>query len=536
MKRYILYPVFLLFSLSALHAQEMGGIGIHMDKSWYQSGDTAWFCIYLSKEIAPDAPFLNVQLSDLGENIIGSFRVYLQDYVASSYLALSASLPSGMYSLAFTLPPELKPKPIHLATHLFTVINPARLPSYLDLAEINPSNELESTLNIDLTFSENQHSKREQIDCEIQLRDRLGKRQEAELSISVVELDENSSLPKIQLFQTRPFEQSFERHFLLSGQVFSEGEPHRLKDMLALDIQTARVHRFKTTDKGHFNLEIPPFEGEKDFQLYDLFDKEVNGELHEVRLAQSYPFSPKEVKTTGYKQALELNKQRREIGQYFQAAKPTPPTETEVPWPISPDFTIRPGNFEAFPDLETFLESIYTPLKIKRKRNLPIPKLVNPEERPFFKHPPIFLVNHKISSFQEIMKIHMPELIQLDFYIEAQTLKKFWPLGVNGIVSIHTPIMPKGVKPRNLFKVQGFQQKLSYPREIQNNHSPHSPLLSSFIYWHPRLKTDPKGKLNLSFFHPDENGRFLISILARTREGHWAKAEFRYEVGLQEKE
>ena len=155
--------------------------------------------------------------------------------------------------------------------------------------------------------------------------------------------------------------------------------------------------------------------------------------------------------------------------------------------------------------------------------------MVDPVNKPFFPATPVFLLDKKIASFEQVLGYNMTNIRQIDFFNTRETLELFGQLGANGVVIIHTKL-PEPYNQSITFTVPGLQPEVRYPVEVNPNRDPRTPALGPSVYWNPSIQTDENGKTTISFYHHDEVGQFQVNLFGRGSNGKWYQNSTLYEV------
>lgn len=502
---------------------------IHFDKSIYVAGDTAWFHLFLPQIFHYNNSLARVVFLNAEKETVEDFFLPILDEMSSGYYAIPKTLETGIYQAQVILYEKDSQRDLPILTYSISILNPEALPEKLEMS-IPKSLAAFGELKVSLDLEQDTIQAGGKVLLHIQVEDSEGNPIPAKVSLSVSEAHEQKGFAKIAYAQIKEPTLSIENNLVLKGKISYSGNALKQRDIVAFHQETGESNLLHTDLLGQFKQAIVPFTGKRTVQFWDLFDLEIDTELDPIKDKMPSGKKRRVVHTSEFDSLISLHKQRQKIQQHFSASQVSPPKISPALWKHIPDYTVRTEDFEPFPDLVSFLETIRTPLKIKRKKEKLIPKMLNPIQKPFFKEPPVFMVDNVLCTFSEVLALKLNEITQLDFYNEPASLRPLGILARNGLVVIHSSLENKRMESNNSWELNGLQEKISYPRHMKRVDTNHIPRLNSLIYWNPEIETNQAGKVSVSFYHSDEIGRFSITVLLRSENGKMGTKSSHYVV------
>ena len=513
MKKYI-YIAFLFCSHAVFSQKSTQLSSIHFDKPFYIIGDTAWFQIFMPQSFLYEQSIANVLLIDPEDQIVSNFYLPIFDEMSLGYFSLPYTSPSGAYQVFINLTDESHRK-IPLLSHSFLLLNEETGLNKLSVPiSENEVREFSDELNISIEIEQERVQPRDQIIMHIETRDETDAPISAQLSMAVTEDYGANQLKAFSIYEVAKENYKIANKILLKGRVNNTGVSMSEGYVAAFHQETGEITIVNTNHSGEFRSEIEPFKGKQNLQFRDLFGRNMKVEFDRI----AWPISNREENIIDISELLpfvKLNSERKKINYLFEQPKGASKVSENTAWKHIPDDSLRPADYEPYPDLIALLENIITPLKIKNRNQVNVARMLNPETKTLFPEEPLFLINKVISTFSEVLKLRINDMEHIDFYNQVSSLRLFGPLGRNGVVAIQTLFPQERLNLENTKVLYGIQEVVSYPIKVDVNKSPQLPSLSSLIYWNPEIRTNETGKTTISFFHSDEIGQFSIRILAR---------------------
>jgi hypothetical protein len=515
---------------------ERSNSAVHFNKSYYFNGDTAWFKIWVPEELIEETAVAKASLQDLslGEKVSNFSLKVNRNGSSDGFIVIPNNIPTGSYEFRMALRDKNTFEILIQVIHQIIIINDLSERSSI-LYAMSKDNSVSITRNqVALTTDSDKYQPRQKISLNIDIQDDQGNPIPADLSVSVMEYDSSLDLNDI----------SFSFSDLYTGKATNQIVINETARDLTLDEilvqsnllifmnETGNVIQGTTDMNGRFIVQIEPFTGNRTIQYWDYFGRDINMVKED--------FFIEEVQDTGepvnfsedLAMYMERNTFRKKINYIFDMNAEHSAGENQVRWQQKPDFSVETKNYEPFKDLKEFMETVITPLKITKKKNGLVAKMVNPQSKPYFAKEPVFIIDKVICSFNEVLDLEMPHIKSIDFYNRTESLRNFGIMGENGIVVIHTSNFHSYIDEKQLRVIYGLLPPVDYPKSVNADYDEEQPLLGSSIYWNPTLTTDENGELRVSFNHNDEPGMYKIKVLCKLKNGDFISAEKIYQVKL----
>ena len=176
------------------------------------------------------------------------------------------------------------------------------------------------------------------------------------------------------------------------------------------------------------------------------------------------------------------------------------------------------------------METISSPFKIINYKGEFRPKMINGSDKGVFPDSPVFLINRRLASFDEVLSLEINNINYIDFYNIQETLKRFGQMGKNGIVAIYTYLPVKLSDFTQRIQTAAIQKNRNYPIQFYNSRSYSTPALNPTVYWNPRVTMETVSKIHINFPHGDDIGQYEIKVLGRDHNGKLGYKIASYEV------
>ncbi|GAB4414879.1 MAG: hypothetical protein OHK0039_23090 [Bacteroidia bacterium] len=518
----------LLLLLGARHLDAQPACYLHLDKDFYVNGEYIWYRLYLPSAFEQAQPLLGVQVLD------STGRVYHRSYLrvrpgrgAAGYYHIPYDIRPGMYRLLIT---ATAPGRTHvLADAVLPVYNDLAIPSDPPLrpepVQALPPGDMPV---LRLAVPPVVPDPRSEVALDVQS---SAGRLSGHGSVSVVA--DGAEVP-VLVQGTLP---DFVPDTLvrLAGYLTDNGgKPVETGSLGVYRIDARRLGGRTNSDAdGYFEVMLEPGVVADQIQFVDYFLPEVKVRLVEAALGQvSQPF----YYTARRLAYLEDSRRRKKIYQRFDTwEQPLPPVpDTVAAQVLQPDLSLRPGDYDYFPDLRTFMEEVLTPLTLRHKRDgRVVAKLFNPETdiRAFYPRAPLFIVDGKMTwSAAFVASLDIRNIERIDYHYHFPSLvRQFGFLGVNGLVHFHLknpadPFPPQDA--RNIFLLDPIQapQSFACPEDLPAG----VPVFRPVVYWAPDVPVDAQGHMQTRFQTGDDRGDFWVHIVALAADGRlvWGAAPF----------
>lgn len=554
LKNILCLLVFVSISLSAMANNTADKCIVHLDKSFYVSGEIVWYQLYLPQAFKAKPVAIKATVLDAVGNIQHSSFMQSEGKTAvDGYYKIPFNLKSGMYILQFTS--------INKASKSTVSMVETQLPIYNDLEGVAQTvsdkastgmagsstiNELDIAINLPKTA----FSAREKIQPTITVRDKSGNTVAANLSVSVVDWDvvgddlmKAGNLRRGENIDANVVNIISDDLYLKGVVKEDKGSPHGKKVLGAYSRTEDKILYTRSNEAGEFYIAIPSFHGQRGFQILgqqsDYEEIRVSGESKiAINTAQTLPLNDK---ISNY---LLLSRQRKKIFQRYGSVESNLTTEkyTTSRKSIKPDASFIIKEYEDFEFMSIFFKENLTPLRFEfQEDSTYLAKMYNPKNQSaydkFFSGRPLVIVDDIVTRNGDFLaRMRMTDVEKVELYYDLKKLNKQYKLfGSNGVTKITTYDKIESLpvfEANNVVTVNGVQKEANYPMfdpaQINNNRL--QPFFRPQLYWNPDLTTKKDGKANFNYFQSDDRSTFQIRVVAQSEDGKVGYKTINYTV------
>ncbi|MEM9887193.1 MAG: hypothetical protein AAF849_14970 [Bacteroidota bacterium] len=533
---------------------------LHLNKSFYVTGEVLWYKFYLPKAYEQKAVTLEVVISDDKGAVVS--RYFLQNegksYV-SSYYKIPFDLKSAWYRLSIFPTGNLKDLeskeiiaikeqlPDLPSENTDVVLSSITFPIYNDLAAIDqiiaddfsgqPNSDLED-LQIEIQLNQSNYSPREQVFVEVSVKDKSGNPLASDISVSVSDsrLIENSLIKKEKLAAFLGNEIAVRGTFKNEN-----GQAVRASVLGMYSSLEDRIFYSSADENGQFAFKPPLFYGERPVQFigYQFEHMEVSIDLKKRQLP---PIEQALIYTEKIKEYIALSRQRKKIFQLYKSLESQiEPAEIELDvLDLEPSATYIIDEYESFEFMYDFFGELLTPLKFfLQKDSTYRASIYNPTGRRSanteLSGTPLFIIDGKLTRDADfVARMDMDYIQKVELMYKTDNLrKKLKAIGRSGVAKITTNLrdVPMAEKDaEDLFTINGLQTKADFPTFDANKISVSQPFFRPQLYWNPGLQSDKNGKANFSFYQSDDVSPFVIRVVVQGENDAFGYTEKVYEV------
>lgn len=537
----------LLFVTAAFARNLTDECVVHLDKSFYVTGEVIWFKIYLPTSSKGNPFTLRVALlNKQGEVADYYFLKTAGKTFVNGYFKIPFSYESGVYQLAFVAQEQATKRPVILAKVPVPIYNDLEKLNTIEITASNAETELANSfqsnnLQIEVSLDQAAYKSRSTVQPVITVKDASGKPVKANLSVAVTDiaLAGNDVLNQPTISKGFPLvsavlDDDIYTQTKLSGS--SAGTQN--KNLIGIyDPVEWQMFYASPNDEGVFFIEMPHFYGEKNIQFLGYPDADIQITTNEVLKASN---SSSLIYTEGILKYMELSRQRKKIFQLHTTLETNlaPELDSEEPEPLSPDRSILLSNYENFEDLATFFREVSSPLTftLDRKKNLYSARMYNPGIQTYYPNDPMFIIDGQVTRNADfVARLKCTNIERVDLYYNFDKLfSKFLVIGSSGAISITTKSGVTIPEPEaeDIIAIHGLLPPAKFPEfkpeQIGNNQ--HQPFFRPQLYWNPAIETDANGQATFSFVQSDDISTFRIEVAVQSEDGVMGKASKEYRV------
>ncbi len=466
---------------------------LHTDKTYYQSGETIWFSLFLFNQ-----PFSRMDLSSIGYlelydpkgDLLARLKLKFSNGMTSGQITLPDYLPTGVYTFKpFTLWMQnfFNGDDFSKRILVFNPLDRVRLSELLHSKEQSKeSNTLigtkSKTYKLDIAANKEKFKTRERVEASIDLSHEKTPIK-GYFSISVYEFHDSAQLNQLP----RPFDVEF------PPQRSNTSGINYPKEQLIFPLLTSSLESF--TDFSKAQIDSNAQQSDTDF-------------LHEKALL-----------------IQEIKKSYSQTEAF-----------TYTPLKLPSDMTYYPADYEGMEYVADFLKEVVPQVKLLKGKHKGQMRIRNSEnsQRIFFYlgNPLLVLDGYIIDKSEEILNMELVNIASIDIAWKIATINMSATssLADNGIIALYTKTgsVPKSNQ-RKLY--QGFHEPVIFTPLVYNRKFPtqgHIPDFRSTLYWNPSLHIE--GNTKITFYTPDESGDYVIEIIGILDSGEWISERRKIQV------
>lgn len=542
--------VFLLLTCLSLSLNAQNQCYVHLDKSFYVTGEIIWYKLYLPSSMSGQKAVVKSTLvSASGDNVINHFNSTEGETAISGYFKLPFTLSSEVYSLVFSSTRGKAYGEEIFAEVFIPIYNDLTVSNQQQVTTENSSIDynddiVDSGLNISIDLDKDLYACRDQVKALVKVLDQSGNPVEADVSVSVIDTElyanENSHPAVYPGQDVADGTSNFTDKIYYKG-AYSRGEENKLlpNEIIGAYSSTENKLFFSVPDPstGNFHIELTPFKNSKPVQ----FIPHVEGE-GDLKVALTKVGSPNN-KQLDYSQTvldyIQLSKQRKKLFQRYSTLESNLiPEEVTVEYnEFKKDKSYTITEYKAFENLASFVKEVSTPLRMRIKDEKYVGDMYIPSDKSDYSryadYPPLYIVNGLITRNSDfIANLDMSNILELSMMYEPKNIRKEYKIfGSNGLVNLKInakdAIIPEEDR-NNIFSVSGFQPDTPYPEFMPTEYDSHQPFFRPQLYWNSDLSTNATGNLEFGFFQSDDVSTFIIEVVAKTADGKIATAQKSY--------
>lgn len=518
------------------------GTLVHFDKSFYVTGEVVWYQLYLPPHTQGKDFSINLTIfNEKGIEIDRTFIATEGKTICNGHYALPFDMEAGMYRFLFTaLDDRYHVQELALAAiPIYNDLKP--LPADLTVGDAGGSPDVPALLPNDLIvtirLATNAPPRAGQpVQLEIAVTDKNGNPVIAQGSISVAD----DALTGGRVYSGATIHHGFSLPPAIkclpgihrAGTVLdASGSPFSTPLLLALDVETSKLHFTKSDEKGRFHLQLPAYYGVRDIQMLERDGKEIKVVWQTPTLpaiAQPLRYTP------GILDYLDNSRKRKKIYQLYSTVetdlRPEVPAASKLR--LTADRSFYMPDYERFPDLATFFQEVVWMVKFTPKKGRYTARMYDLVRLKEFESPPLFLIDNKATFDADfIARLGPSDIETIDLLSDTKLLRQHFPaLGSGGLVRINTLRHNQNLPPAeagNITPLQGLTLRATFPATHPDDAKPH---LNPLLLWQPALATNAQGVATVNYLQSDDRSTFCATVVVQSDEGRRGVGRFCYAV------
>lgn len=516
---------------------------LHLDKSFYVTGEVAWYKLYLPKSEENKEAIVHVLVSDRNGDVLEQFYLQASEkgYV-EGYYKIPFDLVSDNYRISML---KTTPSEESLATAVFPVYNDL----LKEKREIIPDSLIENRqalalddLLVELQLNKSSYSPREMVRGTISVKDKSGTPVKANISVTV----NDAALVANDLTVGATINGTIGNAIAVRGTLFDgNGTPSKASVLGMYSSLEDRIFYCSAKEEGAFELKPPLFHGKRPVQFigYQFEHQEIGIQLKERKMP---PIKTEFFYSEAIRNYLALSQKRKKIFQIYTALESKLETEKiklDVQ-ELESAFTYIIDEYESFDQMRNFFGELITPLKfILQEDSTYHAELYNPsglyDANTVLSGDPLFIIDGKLTRNADfVARMDMDYIEEVKLMYKPENLrKKFKAIGRSGVVKITTNLRDVPISEKeadDVFSINGLQPIATYPVFSPNNTPAGQPFFRPQLYWNPDVMSDNKGAANFSFYQSDDVSNFTVRIVAQGENGEFGATSKVYQVRVKE--
>lgn len=548
MKNKVAFCTLLLLFYIQVKSQAPLETMIHLDKSFYVSGEVMWYKLYLPSNWAEHNGVVRVSLVSPDSRVVDQY--FLQnkgDTFLQGHLKIPHDIEPSYYQLQFNTVDQ------GFNSYGLGYFN---VPIYSDFydyssatvveTESKENMPIESDLSVDLSIAKSTGS-RPQMSIKIEVRDASGNAVEGHASVSVTNVDLTGSgsaniLRKSVSSELRP-DQLLDQIYVEGFLTDSEGDPLQVNVLGGYINKDKSIYYGKSQANGRFVMSLSPFTGKKNIQFvgFQYEQPEITSTLLKPTFIGDVPSLSYTLEVTKY---LDLSRLRKKIYQYYDTLEQSLVIEhiTADVNMLRPTVSYNVKDYESFKDIKSFFGELLTPLSFKMKRDSTFAaSLYNPKGRiaknTELNGPPLFIVDDKVTrNATYVAGLPISAVDKVDLFIEPKELREtFQAIGISGVVMLQTTLSNTNLPEQdenNVHTAVGFLPQTKYPSIQVQEQKANQPFFRSQLYWQADVVINEEGKAGVIFNHSDDIGNFMVEVVVQGKNGYRQITSKNYQVSF----
>jgi len=526
---------------------------IHLDKSFYTTGEIVWFKLYFPFTWEGNNVAINTSILDQNGNTIDQFFIQNQGRsFLAGYYQIPYDLEPGFFEIQFSASIASDQPEQLIAHYSFPVYNDLQIPSDVSiLDQVSPSMEprlFSDEIDIDISLAAGQINCREKVAVNIKVTDQNGNPLSGHASISVKDAALAVSISGESEIKILPLSYAFTPSSLKSSVYSSgrltnrDGTPLQMNVLGGYVGDDQKIYYSKSFNDGNFQIDLPDFTGKKIIQLVGF-----QYEQPELRSEMSMPVTKEKKQEITYTkdiiEYLELSRLRKKIYQYYETLESKVESQKiEIKaQELKPDARYSVKEYESFKDMKSFFGELLTPLRFKQEKDSTyIATLFNAKggrrSNTILNGPPLFIIDGKMTRDADfVAKLPISAVETVELFLEASKLRTYFQaIGVSGVVKISTSIANLKLPDAdagNIHTIYGLQPPADFPQinPKLKTVKEHQPIFRPQLFWSPDVVVE-SGNASFSFYQSDDTGAFEIKVVFQAKDGRRASKSYQYHV------
>lgn len=506
------------------------------DKSFYVSGETVWFKLYLLNDSSNvKSRVLYVDLLSPQNETITSQKLLIVNGSSSGSITLPMESEEGYYRFrAFTLY-NLNFKPAYIYEKDIAVYQPGKV-------EFIPSPPIKSTEprmlraeGISIISDKEIYKPRDSLTVSFQIQGSYEAGDRGNFSVSVVPLEIASFE-----FESHQQPQCADRVIDVDGRMdyqrtlFLEGRLRDPQTQLNVTSKLITVYMDKTaqliktfSNEGKIKMAVYDYWGPGIFQVLNL-DPATPTDFEFIvesgsKIETPYYNSHQPMRTSTVLQYIEQLEKRRKVVELFELYKPQE-VKYSVASPMMPDAVYQTDDYRQIYSLEEFINAAISNVRVRKIDGFETVRLFNKDKGSLFEDHPWYMVDGFLTfNEREVLNIPYQDITEVRLYSKTSTIREYfkhfiWRSGVVEIITRDVKHARELKNRSNVVEIEGFTRPQDFNSTLTISESKITPDLRGVIYWSPYVLTNDQGLGQITIPLSDDTGTFAVVIMGTANQ------------------
>jgi len=524
---------------------------IQFDKSFYISGETIWFKVYLLNDSSEvKSRILHVDLISHQNETIVRQKLLIDNGTSNGSITLPLDSEEGYYRFRAYTHYNLNFKPVFIYETTIPIYQPDKEDFLHSDQIIMAKTHLSGAAGISIVSDKEIYKPRDSLTISLQINGSDDTGGAGNFSISVVPLEITS-----HEFQSHNHsecgEGNLSRDQLIAPErsLFLEGKLQDPKTKINVTSALVSIYMDKTSQlregsswEGNIKVLIPDYWGPGIFQILN-HDPRHPSVLEFIAESGSKFESPYynidlPVRTPIVIKYMDQLEKRRKIIELFDLYKSQEIKYSKVS-AIKPDAVYRMKDYKQIFSLEQFINEAINNVRVRTIDGVKTVRLFNREKGNLFEDHPWYIVDGFFTfDEKEILNIQYTDIIEIRLYAKTSTITENFErfMSGNGVIEIVTRDVKFTRKLKNnpnVVEIDGFSLQQSFSNTLRLTESKTTPDLRGVIYWSPNVLTNEQGQGQITIPLSDDTGKFAIVVVGTTNFHKPVTGYSTFEVNLE---
>jgi len=528
-------------------------IFIQFDKSFYISGETIWFKVYLLNDSGESkSRVLHVDLVSHKNETVVQQKLLIDNGTSNGSITLPMDSEEGYYRFRAYTHYNLNFEPAFIYETNIPVYQPYKEDFLLSDPIISEKIQSSGTADISIVSDKKNYKPRDSLTVSVQINGSKDTGREGNFSISVVPLEIASH--EFQSHNHSEFvEGALNGNSLIDPErsLFIEGTLRDANTKLNVTSGRISIYMDKTSQflrafsrDGKIKVPVPDYWGPGTFQIlnhdpyhhaaleliqkYALEDKLNSPDYHPSvlefipdsggKFESPYFHSDLPTRTPVIVKYMDQLQKRRKFIELFDLYKPQEIQYSTVSAMV-PDNVYQTKDYQEIYSLEQFINEAIINVKVRTIDGIKTVRLFNREKGGLFEDHPWYMVDGFLTfDEKEILNIQYLDIIEIRLYSKISTITEYFErfMSRNGVIEIITRDVKSTRELKNnpnVVEIDGFSLPQNFDSTLTLSESKTTPDLRGVIYWSPDVLTNEHGQGQITIPLSDDTGKFAIVVM-----------------------